>query len=118
MPTLETATVYPGACLFEGTNLSEGRGTTRPFEIMGAPWIDGDKLVRELANEDLPGVIFRPLSFEPTLQKFQGVVCGGIQQHIVDRESYRRCAPATPSSPGREALARRVLLAAAPTSTS
>jgi len=89
MPTLETATVYPGACLFEGTNLSEGRGTTRPFEIMGAPWIDGEKLARELANEDLPGVIFRPLSFEPTFQKFQGMVCGGIQQHVFDRESYR-----------------------------
>ncbi len=89
MPTLDTATVYPGACLFEGTNLSEGRGTTRPFEMVGAPWIDGEKLARELANEDLPGVIFRPLSFEPTFQKFQGALCGGIQQHIVDRESYR-----------------------------
>jgi uncharacterized protein YbbC (DUF1343 family) len=89
MPTLETATVYPGACLIEGTNLSEGRGTTRPFEIMGASFIDGEKLAKELAREDLPGVVFRPLSFEPTFQKFAGVLCGGIQQHVVDRESYR-----------------------------
>jgi uncharacterized protein YbbC (DUF1343 family) len=89
MPTLDTATVYPGACLIEGTNLSEGRGTTRPFEIMGAPWIDGEKLVKELLKEDLPGVVFRPLSFEPTFQKFRGVVCGGVQQHVVDREVYR-----------------------------
>ncbi|MGH9318586.1 MAG: exo-beta-N-acetylmuramidase NamZ family protein [Vicinamibacteria bacterium] len=89
MPTIATATVYPGACLIEGTNLSEGRGTTRPFEIMGAPWIDGEKLARELQKEDLPGVIFRPLSFEPTFQKFRGNLCGGIQQHVVDRAAYR-----------------------------
>lgn len=89
MPTLDTAAVYPGACLIEGTNLSEGRGTTRPFEIMGAPWIDAEKLVRELAREDLPGVIFRPLSFEPTFHKFHGRVCGGVQQHVTDRETYR-----------------------------
>jgi uncharacterized protein YbbC (DUF1343 family) len=89
MPTLETATVYAGACLIEGTNLSEGRGTTRPFEIMGAPWIDGDRLAAELEKEELPGVRFRPLSFEPTFQKFAGNLCGGIQQHVVDRTIYR-----------------------------
>jgi uncharacterized protein YbbC (DUF1343 family) len=89
MPTLDTATVYPGACLIEGTNLSEGRGTTRPFEIMGAPWIDGVELARALSEEDLPGVVFRPICFEPTFQKFQGRLCGGVQQHVVDRESYR-----------------------------
>jgi uncharacterized protein YbbC (DUF1343 family) len=89
MPTLETATVYPGACLIEGTNLSEGRGTTRPFEIMGAPWIDGTKLVVALEDEDLPGVRFRPVCFEPTFQKFHGKLCGGVQQHITDREAYR-----------------------------
>lgn len=89
MPSLDTATVYPGACLIEGTNLSEGRGTTRPFEIMGAPWIDGVKLARALAEEDLPGVVFRPLCFEPTFQKFQGQLCGGVQQHVIDRETYR-----------------------------
>jgi uncharacterized protein YbbC (DUF1343 family) len=89
MPTLETATVYAGACLIEGTNLSEGRGTTRPFEIMGAPWIDGDRLAAELEKEELPGVRFRPLSFAPTFQKFAGKMCGGIQQHVVDRTVYR-----------------------------
>jgi uncharacterized protein YbbC (DUF1343 family) len=89
MPALDTATVYPGACLIEGTNLSEGRGTTRPFEIMGAPWIDGVKLARALAEEDLPGVVFRPLCFEPTFQKFRGQLCGGVQQHVVERETYR-----------------------------
>lgn len=89
MPTLETASVYPGGCLIEATNLSEGRGTTRPFEIMGAPWIDGVELARALAGEDLPGVIFRPLCFEPTFQKFHGQLCGGVQQHVTDRETYR-----------------------------
>ena len=89
MPTLDTATVYPGACLIEGTNLSEGRGTTRPFEIMGAPWIDGAKLARALAEEDLPGVVFRPLCFEPTFRKFRGQLCGGVQQHVIDRTTYR-----------------------------
>jgi uncharacterized protein YbbC (DUF1343 family) len=89
MPTLDTAIVYPGACLFEGTNFSEGRGTTRPFELMGAPWIDPHRLVAELGKEDLPGVRFRPVSFQPAFQKFAGQICGGIQQHVVDRESYR-----------------------------
>ena len=89
MPTLDTAAVYPGACLIEGTNLSEGRGTTRPFEIFGAPWIDGTRLAEELATEDLPGVLFRPLAFEPTFQKFAGERCGGVQQHVVDRKAYR-----------------------------
>ena len=89
IPSLDTATVYPGACLIEGTNLSEGRGTTRPFEIMGAPWIDGVKLARALTEENLPGVVFRPLCFEPTFQKFRGQLCGGVQQHVVDRETYR-----------------------------
>lgn len=89
MPTLRTATVYPGACLVEGTNLSEGRGTTRPFEIVGAPWIDGRALAAELRRQELPGVRFRPLAFEPTFQKFAGETCGGVQQHVVDRERYR-----------------------------
>ncbi|HEX9723625.1 MAG TPA: DUF1343 domain-containing protein [Vicinamibacteria bacterium] len=89
MPTLDTAIVYPGACLFEGTNLSEGRGTTRPFELMGAPWIDPHRLIAELGREDLPGVRLRPVSFQPAFQKFAGQLCGGIQQHVVDRESYR-----------------------------
>ncbi len=89
MPTLDTAAVYPGGCLFEGTNLSEGRGTTRPFELVGAPWIDAQDLVDVLSAEDLPGVVFRPVCFVPTFQKFRGETCGGVQQHVVDRESYR-----------------------------
>jgi uncharacterized protein YbbC (DUF1343 family) len=89
MPTLATALVYPGACLVEGTNLSEGRGTTRTFEIVGAPWVDPYRLVAELQQEDLPGVSFRPLFFEPTFHKFAGQVCGGVQQHLVDRSAYR-----------------------------
>lgn len=88
MPTVDTALVYPGACLLEGTNLSEGRGTTRPFELMGAPWIDPRRLIDELEKEDLPGVRFRPATFQPAFQKFAGQLCGGLQQHIVDRESY------------------------------
>ncbi len=89
MPTLATATVYPGACLIEGTNLSEGRGTTRPFEIVGAPWVEPEKLVTELQEQQLPGVRFRPLGFEPTFHKFAGTTCGGVQQHVTNRGTYR-----------------------------
>lgn len=89
MPTVETALVYSGACLLEGTNVSEGRGTTRPFEIVGAPWVDPWRLAEELEKEDLPGVRFRPLYFQPTFHKFAGETCGGVQQHVVERESYR-----------------------------
>ena len=89
MPTLDTAFVYPGGCLLEGTNLSEGRGTTRPFEILGAPFVDGAALAEALETERLPGVRFRPLSFRPTFQKHAGQVCGGIQIHVVDRSRFR-----------------------------
>ncbi|MFH1131293.1 MAG: DUF1343 domain-containing protein [Pseudomonadota bacterium] len=89
MPTLDTALVYPGACLFEGTNLSEGRGTTRPFEILGAPWVDGNVLAEALEKEDLPGVGFRPICFTPTFHKHSGKPCGGIQIHVVAREKFR-----------------------------
>lgn len=89
MPSLDTATVYPGGCLIEGTNLSEGRGTTRPFEIVGAPWIDPDRLARDLAEVPLPGVAFRPLWFRPTFQKHAGQVCGGVQVHVTDRARFR-----------------------------
>ncbi len=88
MPTLETATVYPGSCLLEGTNLSEGRGTTRPFEILGAPWIDPVRYARALDAADLPGVRFRPLLYRPTFHKYAGRTCGGIQIHVLDRESF------------------------------
>ena len=88
MPTLETAIVYPGQCLLEGTNLSEGRGTTRPFEICGAPWIDAMKLARTMQAMDLPGVVFRPVWFRPTFQKHAGVDCSGVQIHVVDRKRF------------------------------
>jgi uncharacterized protein YbbC (DUF1343 family) len=89
MPTLDTATVYPGMCLFEGTNISEGRGTTRPFEIFGAPFIDAEKLCAELNGLKLPGVFFRENYFQPTFQKFAGHLCGGAQLHVVDRNSFQ-----------------------------
>ena len=88
MPTLDTAIVYPGMCLLEGTNISEGRGTTRPFEIFGKPGVDPDELVKKLTEEDLPGVRFRPLYFQPTFQKHQGEACGGAQIHVTDRNSF------------------------------
>lgn len=89
MPTLDTAIVYPGMCLLEGTTLSEGRGTTRPFEIFGAPFVDPKLLVESLRRENLPGVFFRPLYFIPTFQKHQGCVCGGAQIHVTDRIAFR-----------------------------
>uniref|UniRef100_A0A7C4AJB9 DUF1343 domain-containing protein n=1 Tax=Thermodesulfovibrio aggregans TaxID=86166 RepID=A0A7C4AJB9_9BACT len=89
MPTLETATVYPGMCLIEGTILSEGRGTTRPFEIFGAPFIEPEKLVRRFRDFKLKGVFFRPLYFTPTFNKFSGELCGGAQIHVTDREKFK-----------------------------
>lgn len=89
MPTADTALVYPGGCLLEGTNLSEGRGTTRPFEIVGAPWIDGRRLATDLAGTKLPGFVARPLTFRPTFQKHAGAICGGVQIHVTDPGSFR-----------------------------
>jgi uncharacterized protein YbbC (DUF1343 family) len=89
LPTLNTATVYPGMCLLEGTNVSEGRGTTRPFEIFGAPFINAETLCPELNNATLPGVFFRENYFQPTFQKFAGQLCGGAQLHILDRDVFR-----------------------------
>ena len=89
MPTLDTALVYPGMCLLEATNLSEGRGTTRPFEIFGAPFVRPDTLVHVLDEFKLPGVVFRPLSFLPTFQKHANVLCGGAQIHVTDREKFK-----------------------------
>jgi len=88
MPTLETATVYPGMCLLEGTNISEGRGTTRPFELFGAPFIEAEKFSRELNQLELPGVHFRENWFQPTFQKFAGEICGGAQLHVTDRAIF------------------------------
>lgn len=89
MPTLDTATVYPGMCLLEGTMLSEGRGTTRPFEIFGAPFINPNALVKRLNKFELKGVFFRPLYFQPTFQKHVGKLCGGAQIHVTDREKFK-----------------------------
>jgi uncharacterized protein YbbC (DUF1343 family) len=89
MPTFDSALVYPGMCLFEATNISEGRGTTRPFEIFGAPFIHPETIVNVLKEFKLPGVVFRPLSFQPTFQKHAGLLCGGAQIHVTDRQKYR-----------------------------
>ena len=75
--------------MLEGTNVSEGRGTTRPFEIFGAPWIDAEKFCRELNALKLPGTHFREMFFQPTFQKFAGQLCGGAQLHVTDRNSFR-----------------------------
>jgi uncharacterized protein YbbC (DUF1343 family) len=88
IPTLDSAIVYPGAVLFEGTALSEGRGTTRPFELIGAPWIDGDRLAAAMNERGLPGVHFRPVFFEPTFQKHARQTCGGCQVHVLDRAAF------------------------------
>jgi len=88
MPSFETACVYPGMCLLEGTNISEGRGTTRPFEIFGAPWIDEGELVKELNSRKIPGANFRPLKFIPTFHKYQGRVCGGAQIYVSDLKKF------------------------------
>jgi uncharacterized protein YbbC (DUF1343 family) len=92
MPTVFTATVYPGMCLMEGTNLSEGRGTTHPFEFFGAPWLEPFKLAEKLNAVGLPGVRFRPHYFLPKFQKHSGKVCGGVELHVTNRwafEPYR-----------------------------
>jgi len=89
MPTVDTAVVYPGQVMLEGTNVSEGRGTTRPFEYFGAPWIDGHELTARLNALGLPGVTFREQWFTPTFSKFQGERCGGCQIHVTDRNDFR-----------------------------
>ena len=89
MPTLDTAIVYPGTVLFEGLTLSEGRGTTRPFEIVGAPWIDADRFAKAMNELDLPGVYFRPAVFQPTFQKHAQQTCGGCQIHVLQRDDFR-----------------------------
>ena len=89
IPTLDAAIVYPGTVLLEGTNISEGRGTTRPFELVGAPWVDPERSSAALASLGLPGVHFRPVSFEPTFHKHAKVSCGGCQVHVTDRRTFR-----------------------------
>jgi len=85
----DTALLYPGMCLFEGTNLSEGRGTTRPFEMMGAPFIDAQRLADTMNSKGLPGVIFRPVHFTPNVSKWKGELCHGIQVHVTDQTVLR-----------------------------
>jgi len=89
LPRLEGVGLYPGMVLVEGTNLSEGRGTTTPFEIVGAPFVDPDALADALGQWDLPGVTYRPLAFKPTFQKWQGRACGGVFLHVVDDRAFR-----------------------------
>jgi uncharacterized protein YbbC (DUF1343 family) len=89
LPTLDALTVYPGTCLIEGTNLSEGRGTTRPFEYIGAPFIDGFALARALNALELPGVRFREVYFVPNFSKQRGLSCGGVHVFVTDRDAFQ-----------------------------
>jgi uncharacterized protein YbbC (DUF1343 family) len=89
IPTFDTTLVYPGAVLFEGTNVSEGRGTTRPFELVGAPWIVAERFADQMNRRELPGVFFRPVLFEPTFHKHAKLGCGGCQIHVRDRRAFR-----------------------------
>jgi uncharacterized protein YbbC (DUF1343 family) len=88
IPTLDSATVFPGTVHFEGTQISEGRGTTRPFELVGAPYIDPEQYAQQLNDKKLPGVFFRSCIFRPTFQKHADVSCGGVQIHVLDRDQF------------------------------
>ncbi len=88
IPTFETTMVYPGGVLLEGTNVSEGRGTTRPFELAGAPWVVAERFADAMNRRELPGVFFRPALFEPTFHKHAGKGCAGCQVHVLDRRTF------------------------------
>lgn len=88
IPTLDSAIVFPGTVLFEGTTASEGRGTTRPFELVGAPWVQAERFARDMNARALPGVHFRPVVFEPTFHKHAKTACGGCQIHVLDRARF------------------------------
>lgn len=88
MPTIDAAIVYPGTCIFEGSNVSEGRGTTRPFELIGAPFVDAARLARVLNEAGLKGVRFREAWFTPTFDDFAGQLCGGVQLHVTDVDAF------------------------------
>jgi uncharacterized protein YbbC (DUF1343 family) len=92
MPTLETALVYPGACLLEGTNLSEGRGTTVPFQLVGAPFLDGVRLGRDLVEGGVPGAVVRPVEFRPWMSKHRGELCRGVMLHVTNSSLFRPVA--------------------------
>jgi len=89
MPTVDTAVVYNATCIFEGTNISEGRGTTKPFEVVGAPWLDPDDLAAVMNGKNLAGVRFRPVYFNPTFSKHQGALCAGVQLHVTNRQIFK-----------------------------
>lgn len=89
IPTVNSAINYVGSCIYEATNLSEGRGTTRPFDWLGAPFVDEKALVRDMEALSLPGVVFRPLTFTPMFNKHEGEVCRGVELHITNRDTYR-----------------------------
>ncbi len=89
IPTFDTTTVYPGGVLFEGTNVSEGRGTTRPFELLGAPWVVAERFAEAMNRRGMPGVFFRPALFEPTFHKHAGKGCAGCQVHVLDRRTFQ-----------------------------
>ncbi len=88
MPTVDTAFVYNSSCIFEGTNISEGRGTTKPFELVGAPWLDAHRLADRMNALQLEGILFRPAYFTPTFSKHADTLCKGVQLHITDRRSF------------------------------
>ncbi|HVO76511.1 MAG TPA: DUF1343 domain-containing protein [Candidatus Bathyarchaeia archaeon] len=108
MPTPDTALVYPGTVMLEGTNISEGRGTTRPFEIVGAPWIEPETFARDLSSFAFAGVVFRPLVFRPAWDKYAQETCGGVQIHVTDRTRFRpvRCGAAIIAAAARRYPAR------------
>ena len=89
MPSIECAQVYLGTCIFEGINISEGRGTTKPFEWTGAPWVNAEELAKLMNGKNLPGVRFRPVSFKPTFSKYRDEQCFGVQVHVMDRAKFR-----------------------------
>jgi uncharacterized protein YbbC (DUF1343 family) len=109
LPTLDATTVYPGQVILEGTNLSEGRGTTKPFELFGAPWIDGYVLARELNRLNIPGAKFREAWFTPTFSKFVGQRCGGCQLHVIDRDVFQPVATTLAILQGVKTLYREKL---------
>ena len=88
MPIVDTAVVYNSTCIFEGTNLSEGRGTTKPFEFVGAPWLDANRLADRMNGSGLEGILFRAVYFTPSFSKHSNTLCKGVQLHVLDRKRF------------------------------
>jgi uncharacterized protein YbbC (DUF1343 family) len=95
MPQVSTTITYPGTCLIEGTTLTEGRGTALPFEVAGAPWLDGVELAEKLNHLRLPGVLFRSTAIKPASSKHANQVCGAVQLHVTERRVFRPVRPAS-----------------------